>query len=78
MRNVATPPQDSSPTLLTRRQVAEILCTSVRTVDRRIKEGWIDAKRTGPNSVRIPVEAVEYFLETYNRRYAKDLGGRYA
>ena len=59
INQASTPP---SPKLLTVRQTAAALSVGVRTVWRQISTGELPCVRIG-KAVRIPVEAVERFIE---------------
>jgi excisionase family DNA binding protein len=50
------------PAYLSRRQTAEYLGITTKTVDRWIASGRLDAVRIGPRLLRIPVASIEALL----------------
>ena len=55
-------------TLLTRRQVAETLALSIRTVDELIHTGDLPVVRLGGKSVRFRPAAIQLFIEASESR----------
>jgi excisionase family DNA binding protein len=56
-----TKPTDPPKTLLTKKQVAELLGTSAKTIDRRIRSGDLPAIRDG-RIVRVHPDDLERYL----------------
>ena len=51
-----------APRYLSRKDTADLLGVSVRSVDRYAADGLIDARRLGPKLVRITMASIEEFL----------------
>ena len=58
----------TTTTLLTRRQVAETLAVSIRTVDELIHTGDLPVVRLGGKSVRFRPAAIQLFIEASESR----------
>lgn len=58
----------TTATLLTRRQVAETLAISLRTVDELIRTGDLPVVRLGGKSVRFRPAALQLFIEASESR----------
>ncbi len=48
--------------LITKKQAAEMLCVSVRTLEGLIARGQLTAYRVGPKAVRLKPEEIEAYL----------------
>ena len=64
----------TSPQLLTRKQAAEKLAISLRTVDELIARGDLPAVRFAHKCVRIRPSALDYLIEAREMKGARNRG----
>ncbi len=61
--------------MLSKQQVAEMLCLSISTIDRLARAGKLKAVAIGVRRIAIETESVELFLAAFAQAKAKKIGG---